>query len=157
MAKRIPPPGKEPLRLVTPTYIMGAHTWSVTTFVSNIKIISTRPVPRATNASPLRPRSSGIRSTSAGNSTRLKLSRTASLPSLGTNSRHSSDKVLENSLRLLTTFGVKSKETLNISRKKYKTGLLTCNTSNPSWWNLTFDALPLKTCYVDTFTKASDH
>ena len=114
-------------------------------------------MPRATNASPLRLCSSEIELTSAGNSIRLKLSETGSLPSLGTNSTHFSNKVLENPLHSLTTFGVKSKETLNTSRKKYKTALLTCNTSNPSWWNSTFGVLPPKTCYVNTFTKASNH
>ena len=122
-----------------------------------MKIISRRPVLRAPNASLLQPHFSEIRSMFAGNSTRLKLSETGSLFSLRTNSRPSFDKVLENPSHLLTTFGVKSKETGNTSRKKYKTWFLTYDTFNPSWWNLTFSALPSKTCYVDTFIKVINY
>ena len=132
MAKQTPPLGGEFLRPVTLICIMGAHNWSITTSASNVKVILIWLVPQATNASFSQPCSSEIRSTSAGNSTRLKLSRTGSLLSLGTNSSHFFDKVSENLLRLLIISEVKSKETLNTRRKKYKTVLLTCNTFNLS-------------------------
>lgn len=157
MAKQISPSEKKFSRPVTLTYIMGAHIWSVTTFAGNVKIILIRPVLWATNASLLRPHFSEIGLTSAGNSIKLKLSGTGSLPLFRTNLWPFSNKVLENSPRLLTTSRVKSKMICNTSRKKYKIGLFTYNISNLSWWNSTFGVLPLKTCYINTSTKVTDH
>lgn len=81
----------------------------------------------------LQPGYSKIGSNSTNNSTKLKLSKNGSLALFETNLRHYFNKVLENPSHLLITSGVKSKKTLNTSRRKYKTRLLTCNTSNLSW------------------------
>lgn len=157
MAKQTPPPGKELLRPITLTYIMEAHIWSVTTFAGNEKIILTWPVPQTTNASPLWLCFSEIRLTSASNTKRLKLSRTGSFPLLRTNLKLFSDKISENPPHSLTTSKVKSKKTCNTSKKKYKTGFFTYDTSNPSWWNLTFDILLSKTYYVNISIKTSNY
>lgn len=157
MAKQIPPSRRELFRLITTNYIIGVYIQSITTSDGNVKIILTRLISQAINASPLLPCFSKIGSTSVGNSIELKLSGTELLFLFETNSRPSFNKILKNLSHLLTTFEIKSKETYNTNKKKYKIELLTCNISNLFQQNLTFSILLSKMYYINTFIKISDH
>lgn len=157
MAKQTSSSKKESLKPITPTYIIKAHIWSVIISANSIRIILIQPVPWATNASLLQLCFSEIKSTSASNSTRFKLNRIKLLFLHRTNLRSSFDKILKNSLRLLTISEEKKKKTHNINKKKYKTRLLTYNTSNSSWQNLTFGVLLLKLYYIDTSINVPDY
>lgn len=141
------------LRPINPTYTMKSYIGSITNFVDSMRIILTQPVSQALNTSLLQLCSSTIELTSACNSTKLMLNVIVSSLLLETNLTPFYSKILENSPYLWSISRQKLSGISNISRKKYKIKLFTYNISKPSWWNLIFSVLLLKTYYVNIFTK----
>ena len=126
-------PAIAPSRPGTPTFTIRARIWSAITSVDSVRIILTRPELQATNASLLRLHSSEIGLISAGSSTKRRLKATMPFSLLGTNSRPSFVKVLENPPHSWLTSAPRSSEIPNTSRRRYKIKPLTRNTLNPSW------------------------
>lgn len=140
-------------RLKTSTCIIKAHRLSIITFVQSARIILTWPILQVINASFLWPCFFKIILISIANSTKLKLNTTIPSPLLETNLRLFSSRVLKNLLCLWSISEQRLSEISNISRRKYKIELFTCNTFNLFLCNLTNNMLLQKTYCINTYIK----
>ena len=110
------------------TSITELHIWNATTFANNARTISIPPAPLSQTAPYLSPFLFIGGSVSAGTSTNIGVRYN---PYLGSISRLFFERISMTLKFLLTRPRAESNVTLSFSRKRYKIGLLTLNTSNP--------------------------